>query len=61
MSSTLDGVWQVLLTVVTATQVPILGDSRTSSISLVLARIEGDVQTQRLCDSWMKDRNPLAR
>ena len=61
MSSTLDGVWQVLLTVVTATQVPILGDSRTSSISLALARIDGDVQTQRICDSWMKDRNPLAQ
>ena len=61
MTPTLDGVWQVLLTVVTATQVPILGESRTSSISLVLARIDGDVQTQRVCDSWMKDRNPLAQ
>jgi hypothetical protein len=61
MSSTLDGVWQVLLTVVTATQVPILGESRTSSISLALARIDGEVQTQRICDSWMKDRNPLAQ
>jgi hypothetical protein len=56
----LDGVWQVLLTVVTTTHVPVLGESRTVSSSLTLATIAGGVQTQRMCDSWMTDRNPLA-
>lgn len=60
MTPSLDGWWQVLLTVVTSTHVPILGESRTSSISLALAHVEQGIQTQQLCDSWMKDKNPLA-
>lgn len=57
----LDGLWQVMLTVVTTTHVPVLGESRTVSSSLALASIAGGVQTQRICDSWMTDRNPLAQ
>lgn len=58
--NTLDGLWQVLLTVVTTTHVPVLGESRTVSSSLALASIVDGRQTQRMCDSWMTDRNPLA-